>query len=153
MLLTILLILLLTVPTLWALWDDRNGDKHPNHDLVMVTVLTFIVSTFTALINPLTIYWLDLLRGVVLAGAIYVSVFPYAVNYMLIKRGVINTRNKWYNHLSKTAWPDRTGWWQATPWFGRMFFAAVILLAALQCYFCPGKILSYYNCCFCVFTR
>lgn len=152
MLLTTLLILVLAAPTAWALWDDRNGDVHPNNDLITISWLTLAACFLVAGVDPLTVYWLDTLRCLTLSVALYVAVFPYAVNYILIKRGVINARAKWYDHLSKTAWPDRTGWWQATPWYARMFFALVIFLAALKVYFCPGQILEYGNCCFCVFA-
>lgn len=151
MLLTTLLILVLSIPTAFALWDDRKGDKHPNNDLLMIGLLMFVTSSICVIADPLTgVRWVDFLRCIVLSGAIYVSVFPYAANYMFIKRGIISKRAKWYDHLSKTAWPDRLEFWQATPWYGRMFFALVILLAALQCYFCPGKIVDYFNACNCV---
>jgi hypothetical protein len=152
MFLEIFCILLLCLPTAWALYDDRNGDKHPNRDLYTVMVAVGVVGLFCALINRPTFYWLDFLRSICLSGAIYVSVFPYAVNYMLWRRGILNTKT-WWNHLSKTAWPDRTSWWIGTPWYGRVFFALVILGAALKVYFCPGQLIKFGNCCFCVSLR
>lgn len=145
-------ILILGTPAVWALYDDRNGDKHPNRDLVKVTIITFVAAPFVALIDPHTTFLLDTIRALVLAGGIYVAVFPYAVNFMLWKRGILNT-STWWDHLSATAWPDRLGIWQQTPWYGRVLFAIIVLIAAAIIYGCPGQILFYGNGCFCGLDR
>jgi hypothetical protein len=149
MFLLIFCILILFIPTAWALWDDRNGDKHPNKDLLGVGLLCIVTSSIVTAINPLTNWWFDLIRSLALSGAIYTSIFPYAVNYMLFNRGIINAK-KWYDHLSKTAWPDRLPLWAGSPWYVRAFVYFVILFIGAQIYFCPGKIIDYFNACFCL---
>lgn len=152
MFLQVFCVLILCTATGWALYDDRNGDKHPNRDLWTVFILSLVTSAIVAVLDQRAAHWFDVIRSIVLSGAIYVSVFPFAVNYMLWKRGILNTRT-WWNHLSPTAWPDRLPVWRQTPWYGRALFAAIILIAAGIVYFCPGQILFYGNGCFCGLNR
>lgn len=129
---TILLIILLLMPTVWALWDDRNGDVHPNNDLLMIGLLIVVFSIVVAAVDPLTTFRFDLIRCLVLSSALYITLFPYAVNYMMQRRGIYYSRIKWYSHLSKTAWPDKLPLWSGTPWFVRMFVLFIILSIALD---------------------
>lgn len=148
MLLETICILILSISTAWSLWNDRNGDVHPNHDLVTISLLDVLAAVAVALINRKTFFWLDFLRALVLGWAMYVALFPYLVNWMLYKRGVIHDK-RWFDHLSTTAWPDRLKIWRETPWYGRMFFCLIILGIGIGIYACPYKISSYENHCFC----
>lgn len=152
MFLLLFCLFVLCAPTGWAVVDDTKGDVHPNHDLYVVVGLCVVSSLIVALIHPVTSFLFDFFKSFFLSGMIYVSLFPYMINIVLYRRGVIKDK-KWYNHLSETAWPDKTTFWQATPWYGRMFSAFILLSLALNIYFCPGRILAFGNCCLCVFLR
>lgn len=47
---TLLSFVWLSLPTVWAVLDDRNGDKHPNYDNVSVTTFGLILSAMYALL-------------------------------------------------------------------------------------------------------
>lgn len=148
MLLQIFVFLLMCLPTAWALYDDRNGDKHPNRDLWKIFYLSVVVTGVSAFINRVAPPYLDVMRYFILTWALYVVVFPYAVNYMLWRRGIINVA-KWWNHLSATAWPDRLTQWSGLPWQIRVIMLLMFLSAALAFYLCPEKVIAVENACIC----
>lgn len=131
MILEILSVFILTFPLLIELWDDRHGDVHPNHDVIWRGILMVVCSGLARLINPSHNYF----QALSLSVGIFTFFFPYLVNIKLLKNKVIQDK-KWWNHLSTTAIPDKWEWWSGTPWFGRMFFMAVILAAGIMTYVC-----------------
>lgn len=99
-------------------------------------------------------------RYVIVSAAFYASIFPYLVNYVHLKNGVTEARIKIkslvvptyvvaeylectkkevfihiVSHLSKTAWPDKTWWWRALGWNGRLIVNALILIGGLILFF------------------
>lgn len=147
MLLEIFSILILTTPTMYAVWEDRHGDKHPNHDLWYVVALMLLTSLCISAFNPKIGVIKDVLRGVSLSAGIYIFLFPYLVNIVLYRNKVISDK-RWWDHLSTTAWPDRLPMWSGTPWYGRMFILFALFMACCMVYVCPCKITSFYNDCF-----
>ena len=145
----IIAVLILCLPTAWALYDDRNGDYHPNKDLYGVGAIMCVCVFVQLCISHVTPVWLTIIRGFVLSTGIYIAIFPYAVVALLRKRGIILKAAKWWDYLSYSAWPDRLELWRGTPWYGRMIIVLIILAACISVYACPYKIQSYYNQCFC----
>jgi hypothetical protein len=112
-------ILLLIIPPLaWKLWKDRNGTKHPNHDLIYValrmTIAVFIIRVCHFKIDT----FIDSLTLASKCYAVSITgfglLFPYAFNFMwyqkYFSRYTILAPDRWYyvlNHLSETAIPDK----------------------------------------------
>lgn len=98
----------------------------------------------------------------VTSAAIYASIFPYWINWVHLKNGVTEARVNIIvsnspmfirgvadyfecskkdvlmhvlSHLSNSAWPDKTWWWRAIGWQGRLLVNVIILSAALYLYF------------------
>lgn len=148
MFMEIFAILLLISPTAYAVWEDRKGDKHPNKDLVLISVIVVLMALLTALINPRISFIIDSLRGASFAAGFFILFFAPAINIVLYKNGIISNR-KWWNHLSLTAWPDSESWWSQTPWYGRLLFTGVAFYSGFVIYFCPCKLVDYT--CKCIF--
>lgn len=133
MLLESFCIFILCLPTLYAVWEDRNGDVHPNNDLVIITLIGLVAASCVGLMRGNS-FWNDNFKGAFLSFCIFVSIFPYLMNIVHLKRGV--TYNKvWWNHLSKTAWPDRLPTWRNLHWTLRMLFYALVLFTGIITYF------------------
>lgn len=138
---------MLCAPVLVELKRDEDGDMHPNNDYIARGVGMVIMAAATALINPKLGFVLDFARGLVLSFGIFTFFFPYLINVVLYKKGVIKN-HRWWNHLSKEAIPDKWVWWSSTPWFFRMMLLFIVFLACVKVYACPCKIASFYNNCF-----
>lgn len=146
----IFFILILTVPTIYAVWEDRNGDEHPNHDWVGILVVMVICSLVVGFIDGRMSFAMDFIRALCLSIAIYVLLFNWLIGYVLWKRGVIELKpgKKWYNHYSKTAIPDKWMIWNTARWWQKLFFQILIAMWPAAVYLCPCRIVSYYNTCF-----
>ena len=140
----ILALLFLIVPTVAELIDDRNGDKHPNNEIYWRGALMVVMSALAAVVSPMLGFGADFLRSLLLTVGIFVFFFPYLINIVLYKRGVISNP-KWWNHLSDTAWPDKHPWWKGTPWYARLFVVAWILAVTAVLYFDPC-VTGFFNC-------
>lgn len=98
----------------------------------------------------------------IVSWCLYTAIFPYWINYVHLKNGVTEARVKIMSvgskllvdgvaeylectrkevflhvvsHLSKSAWPDKTWWWRALGWRGRMIVNTLILIGGLILYF------------------
>lgn len=138
----LLFILLFCVPLFCELYDDRHGDEHPNNDWVWRGLLMMFVSVAYAMYQPHEHFFASFGRAFVMSFGIFVLVFNYAIN-------IIHKKPRWWDSLSDTAWPDRLDYWRLTPWYGRLLFMLIIFGVCAFIYFCPGKIVSYYNNCNC----
>ena len=94
-------VVLCLLPTVWEIWNDRDGEtkKDKTRDLIVSVILYAAV----ALINWL----LDIhqLKSLALTFGFRVLVFDYAVQWLLIRRGVIH--GHWFYYRGKTAKWDR----------------------------------------------
>jgi hypothetical protein len=138
-------ILMLCAPLFAELYDDRDGDEHPNQDWIWRGVLMIIFAALAAFM------YIELYRGpadyfkkfgqnFVLSFGIFSLFFPYLIN-------IAHNKKRWWDSLSKTAWPDKVYLWRMTPWYGRLFILLVLFGVCVIIYTCPGKILSFYNPC------
>lgn len=140
-------ILLLSVPLLCELYDDRLGEQHPSNDWQYRPLLMLITGFFSAILLPKLGFWIDFLRGVVLSLGIFTLFFPYLINIILVHNRIITNR-RWWDHLSGKAWPDRLQIWAETHWLIRMFVLMLIFSACCVVFFCPCKLIGYENNCF-----
>ena len=131
MFLEIFCILLLILPTVWELINDRKGDAHPNNDWMYRGLLMLLASGAVAIIHPEK----NFIQCFLLSFGVFAFFFTYLVNIVHLCYGVTEDR-KWWNHLSKNAFPDNIQMWADTPWYGRMFILAVILLVGIKLYVC-----------------
>lgn len=140
MILEILSILILAIPLAWELWDDRNGDDHSkNDDWILRGLLMIVCSIAVWFINSHH----NFLQALFLSFAMFTALFPYLINIILYKRGVISNL-KWWDHLSNKAIPDK--WISFIPWQIRMVMYLIILGAAVKLYICWGALTSWDGC-------
>lgn len=134
---TLLSFVWLSLPSVWAVLDDRNGDKHPNHDNVSVTAFGFILSALYALLMRTAydydFYLMWFCCGLV-SAAMYMFIFPYVISYVLISRGIMN-RPYWYDALNEVSWPDNWKWWRRKHWLVRMAISAILFIFMCVPYF------------------
>lgn len=129
MIIEILSLLVLCAPLAWELYDDRNGDDHgaKNDDWILRGLLMIVASVIVMFTNP----YRNFAQAFILSFAIFTALFPYLVNIVHFKRGV-TTDSHWWDHLSKTAIPDK--WISFLPWWIRAIMYAIILGAAIKIY-------------------
>lgn len=138
----ILCILLLSSPMLVELYNDRNGDHHPNNDWMLRGLLMLVSALIVFFIHPHK----NFLQGLLLSFGIFLLFFPYLINIVHYQRKVI-IDSRWWDHLSSTAIPDKWYWWSNTPWYGRFFIMAAIFAACVMLYTCWGKFFGFSNPC------
>lgn len=138
----LLFISILSAPTIYELLEDRNGDVHPNNDIVgrgifMVLVSAIVVGLrYVFKIESGFSYITAFFQALAMSLGIFIFFFPYAIN-------LVHRKKRWWDSLSKTAWPDRLEWWRLTPWPARMFFQLLALVVAASLYFCLGKVIDF----------
>jgi hypothetical protein len=126
---TALSILLLALPLLYHLHNDRNGERKDEKagDIILVSALALIAAVVGYYISGKPI-----IDGLLLAWGIHFAVFDYAIVYILKKRGVIETKESWYEYLGSSYTDDVLR--QFTPW-QRLIMKAVVLGVAVVIYF------------------
>jgi archaellum biogenesis protein FlaJ (TadC family) len=137
-------ILVLLFPVIWECWDDRDGDDHggKNDDWILRGLLMLVGSMIVFLIHPTKNFF----QALFLSFAMFTLIFPYAVNIVQYKRGVTHDP-KWWDHLSKTAIPDKWDAWSGLHWSIRLILMLMFFGMAMTIYICWGKIFSFYNEC------
>jgi len=118
------MILLFLIPTFMAVLMDKDGDKHPNYDLIVIGYFMLYHSFVTCFV--IHKYQYDLFIPATLHQiGLFIFVFPYLVNYVHFKRKVTSDP-KWWDHLSKSAVPDKWPIWYKRHWITRMVIAFLI---------------------------
>lgn len=143
----IIIIITLCIPLGYAIWEDRKGDKHPNHDWVIIGIIMVVVSFIAAFIDGRFNIWFNWFRSFMLSFGIYAALFDYGVSFMYLISKKVERKVNPLTHLSDTAWPDRTPWWRALGWGGRLFVKAWVFAVCYIVYFCPCKIADYTQTC------
>ncbi len=138
-------IICLSLPVFVELYDDRNGDKHPNNDWLFRGITMIFFSGLFALLY----HDKNVIQNLLLSFGIFAFFFPYLINIVHLKRGVIKLApgEKWYNHLSAKAWPDNQEWWNGIPWYARLIMMGIVFLACALVYNCWGKLYVFSNAC------
>ncbi len=122
---TILLIVFL--PVALAVWDDKDGDSHPNNDLWIIGIFMFMLSTWLMIGDPSL---LMLIKNMVVGITGFALFFPFIVNFVHYKRGVTKSSN-WWSHLSSKAWPDRLFLKYDIGWAMRLVLYLILFIIAL----------------------
>jgi hypothetical protein len=143
----IIALILLSLPLIIELYDDRNGEKHPSKDWFYRSFIAVVAAIAVASVWPKLGFWIDFLRGLVLSFGIFALFFPYLMNIILYRNGVI-TNHRWWSHLSTKAALDSWRLWGNSPWYVRLFILLLTFFAACLVYYCPCKLLRYENPCF-----
>lgn len=127
-LLSILCILSLFAPLVWELFNDMGGDtKKSKRQDVFIRLL---IALGAAVVGW---YLIDkpIIDGFILSLAIHFLIFDYAINYILKKRGVIETKESWFSYLGKSYTDDVLR--QFTP-MQRLFLKIGVLGVAITIY-------------------
>lgn len=122
-------LLLLSVPWIVEVFDDRKGDKHIDlKDLLVRTVFIIGMSFVNAILVPVTGFLASWITGILLATALFSAAFPPIGNLL---RG----QGPWELSDNPRVWPDNWQWWRSTPWYGRLFTTLALLGATLVMHF------------------
>lgn len=148
----IVILTILLIPTEFEVIRDRKGDIHPNSDWKIRALLCATVGMIVTLAFTFQETYIDFIRVSVVytisSGLLFASVFPYWVNFVHLKNGVTTYNvhgkgmpysllTKWevakhvLQHLSQTAWPDKTWWWRWIGVGGRFVVNFILLVIAI----------------------
>ena len=128
----LLFLILLCIPLIWELVDDKKGDIHPNNDWLIRGGLMLLSSAIASYFTHR-----GFVQSLFLSFAIFSLFFPYLYN-------IFNKKKPWYNYLSKTAILDKWEYWSGIPWFARMFILLIVFGTAFTVYFWKEAMVWYY---------
>lgn len=97
-----LAIVLCLLPTIWEVWNDRNGET--KKDKIRDVIVSVVLYAVVALVNWKT-FDVHPLKSLALTFGFRILVFDYAVQWLLIRHGVIH--GHWFYYRGKTAKWDR----------------------------------------------
>lgn len=143
------ILLLFTPAVLYALWNGRNGIKHPSYDQVKTVALIMIVCVSVVrfmqiyqhgapfVMIPSAILWWYL-KAFLVAVTGYGLFFPPLMNFVLTQKNMFwNFGTFWHkvkyclDHLSPTAWPDRWFLKYKIGWKTRLAIYLTLFIGAL----------------------
>lgn len=124
---TLLSIILLSLPLLYHLWNDKDGEAPEDKG---IDILIMSVIAIAAAVVGFFIADKPIIDGLLLSAAIHFMLFDYAINYILYRNGVIENPN-WFSHLGKSYTDDVLRQW--SPWT-RFWIKVGILVAAVTIY-------------------
>lgn len=124
----ILAILILCLPLIWELWNDRNGDFNKKADVLFRALL---------IVNAGFIVWgffnRNLFAAMNLSFAIHWLLFDYLIHIILYRNGVI-TSTAWFKYMGKSSKIDNISWWRnMNPWL-RLQIRLTYFLISLYLY-------------------
>jgi hypothetical protein len=121
--------LLLFAPLVWEVLNDMNGETLKEKK---VDVFIRVLMALIAAIAGFFIADKPIIDGLILSLAIHFFFFDYLIHYILMKRGVIENKQHWFEYLGKSYTDDVLR--QFDPWT-RFIIKAGILVGALIIYF------------------
>jgi hypothetical protein len=125
---TALSILLLALPLLYHLFNDRNGEKpsEKTGDIILVSALALIAAVVGYYISGKPI-----IDGLLLAWGLHFLIFDYAIVAILKKRGVIEAKESFFTYLGNSYTDDVLR--QFSPW-QRFWLKIGVLVVAITIY-------------------
>ncbi len=118
------------LPTIFEVYDDRNGDKHSDS-------LDITIRGWNFLIYPLiawAVIWVcfgynphSFIQIVILSVTMFTLLFDYIIAYVLYRRKVISDP-RWWQKINKTSWPDNWTPWVEIGWQWRMIVKVLIFI-------------------------
>lgn len=120
---------LLLCPLYWEIFNDMDGETPKEKKLdvfirVLMALIAAIVGFFIA--NK------PIIDGFILSLAIHFFFFDYAITYVLQKRGVIESKQSWFEYLGKSYTDDVLRQWSPLT---RLILKAMVLGIAGIIYF------------------
>lgn len=139
-------ILLLIIPTWYEVFRDRHGDAHPNSDWKLRGFMCLVCGALVGMIHGDLVF--GTIKYTLSAIFLFAALFPYWINFVHLKNGVTSYMiparydllnvdeilEHVKNHLSKTAWPDKTWWWIKLGANGRFIVYLVFFILAIITY-------------------
>jgi hypothetical protein len=129
------ILLLVIVATVWALYDDRKGDKHPNKDWIGIGIIMVVSSIWVGLSE---MSWLMMVKGLCVAYAGFLLFFPPMINFLLMRISFKNLHRielddivYCFRHLSPTSVPDKWKWYRAIPWYVRILVYLLLFVLSI----------------------
>ncbi len=112
---TILAVGILTLPTVFEVYNDRHGDFDKKTDILLRVLLGVVCGGFNHTMG------LQFLIAFNLSMAIFFLVFDYIIAYTLIKNGTLEpprgVRYHWFRYTAKDGFVDNVpNWKYANPW-------------------------------------
>lgn len=124
---------------IFALYDDRHGDKHPNRDWLAIGLVILGTALCVSLTRVLPgwvqhdffdwgTFLIGIIKGCAMGTAHCILLFSWAVSLMMIKRKTVElpAGEKWYNHFSDSAIPDKWPLWRKLHWSIRATIWAIL---------------------------
>lgn len=124
-------LLALTIPYLWEIVNDRNGESYKEKvkDIIIrifLAVLASLVGWYFIGANPI--------KGVFLSLAFHWLLFDYTITTVLIKRGVIETKESAFSYVGKTSAMDKNKFWVKLGGWGRFIVRLIVFGVATIIY-------------------
>ena len=110
-------------PLIWELFNDKQGDIHPNNDWMMRGIMMVASATLVSLFGTKGFF-----PALGLSLGIFFLLFDYLIN-------IVNGKKQWWSALSPTAIPDKWEYWAATPWYSRLLIRIIVFGTAFSIYF------------------
>jgi hypothetical protein len=114
-------------PTLWELYDDRNGEtaEGKRRDFFLASIFYIGI----AVVN-LILFDIRVTCSLLLIWGIRMLIFDYLINILLFTNGVSQSGN-WFEYVGKTAKFDRLGFWFMIGSWGRFSVRLVAFTLSL----------------------
>lgn len=134
-------IALLSLPLIWELYNDRNGDEHMVEIGLGYTTrskeLDIVIRSLIALAASAVVGFLGIngfTASLFMSFSIHFLFFDYIVVIILKKNAVITPSAKWYNYLGSKG-IDTKEWWAGKHWTIRMAIKIAVFVIACLIYF------------------
>lgn len=122
MILSLVLFLILSIPTIYEIWNEKKGEPLKMKWLSMfVRVVIAIGSTWVAAVFKNDNLLLDLIKCGIMAFAIFFLTFDYVINIIL-------GRKPWFSYLSKSPLDKLFG---KVNWKVRMAIRLIVFITAI----------------------
>lgn len=136
----IICFLLLLLPLIWELYNDRNGDAHTTRGLLKrynipskkidVIVRGGLDITIAFIVNKITNIPFVVCLGVTISN--HIMFFDYLIAYILIKKGII--KGHWYSYMGSGEIDSNTIWKNINPHI-KLVIRLIIFLTFTYLYF------------------
>lgn len=130
--------LLLMLPTVVEIVDDKGGDAHTDNKdvrvrIILVLAMSFIVAGLHGLFidNSWKVFYTFIPKSLALSVGYFCGFFSYGVNFV---QRHLTDRSDWWAYLNKKSWPDNWSPWRKIGWIGRMIVSLGLFLASLIFY-------------------
>lgn len=104
--------LILCVPTIWEVFNDRKGDFNKSFD-VLFRIVTMLLASWTVSEN----FGFNFFASLNLSLAIFFLFFDYVIAYVLIRNGTLEppkgVKYHWFTYQAKSGVIDNLKFWKS----------------------------------------